>query len=224
MNLMTAYKPLFISVEGVDGSGKSTQIRMLNEKLLSLGISVVLTREPGGVAVAEEIRNLLLKGDSDKFDAKSEAMLFYTARNEHLRQLILPSLEEGKIVLSDRFADSTMAFQHYGRGFDRNFIDLLHQQTVGDNNPDLTLIFMISADEAHNRALARMSAVAGAEDRMEKEGVEFQKRIAKGFKEIAQQNPERCVIINAEGSVEEVAERVWSVVSKRLELKDSSIA
>lgn len=216
---MTKYKPLFISVEGVDGSGKSTQIKKLAQKLEAMGVDVVLTREPGGVPVAEDIRAMLLTGDTDKFDAKSEAMLFYTARNEHLRQLILPSVEAGKVVLTDRFADSTMAFQHYGRGYDRGFIEMLHKSVVGDNNPDLTLMFMLSPKEALKRANARMTGDADAEDRMEKEGVSFQERIAKGFAEIAEQNPERCVIIDADGSMDEVAERVWAVVSKRLELE-----
>lgn len=216
---MTNYKPLFISIEGVDGSGKSTQIKKLSERLTAQGVDLVMSREPGGVPVAEDIREILLKGDSAKLDAKSEAMLFYTSRNEHLRQLILPSVAAGKVVITDRFADSTMAFQHYGRGFDRGFIDRLHADVVGDNNPDLTLIFMLSPDEALKRATARMTDAVDAEDRMEKEGVEFQKRIAKGFVEIAQDNPTRCVVIDADGSIDDVAKRVWDVVSKRLELE-----
>lgn len=217
-------KGYFISIEGVDGAGKSTQLKRIVEKFKSLDLDFIQTREPGGCPVAEEIRTLLLTGDTDKFDPKSEAMLFYTARNEHLRQTILPALSKGKIVLSDRFADSTMAFQHYGHGYDRNFIELLHKQVVGENNPNLTLIFDMDPEIALKRSLARLNESSlfpeKIEDRMEKVGLEFQQRIRKGLHEIANNDPERCVIIDADAAEDEVFARVWSAISKRLNIQE----
>lgn len=219
---MTAGKGVFITLEGGDGSGKSTQIRMLSAALAAAGIDVVASREPGGTPQAERIRNLLLQRDSGSFDPLTEAMLMFSARREHLVDKIWPSLEAGKWVISDRFADSTRAFQGYGMGLDLDLIERLYTLVAGDFQPDLTLIFDIDPEAGLMRSMKHLSqtdnATESTEDRYERMGLAFHTRLRDGFLSIAKANPDRCVVIDAAQDVDSVHRQVLSIVSERFGL------
>lgn len=219
---MTAGKGIFITLEGGDGSGKSTQIRMLAAALESAGVEVVSSREPGGTPQAERIRNLLLQRDSGSFDPLTEAMLMFSARREHLVDKIWPSLEAGKWVISDRFADSTRAFQGYGMGLDLDLIERLYNLVAGDFQPDLTLIFDIDPEAGLARSMKHLSqtenATESTEDRYERMGLAFHTRLREGFLSIAKANPGRCVIIDAAKDIDTVHRQVLDIVSQRFGL------
>lgn len=202
---------LFITFEGGEGSGKSTQIRRLAATLTAIGKPPVQTREPGGTKEAEAIRALLVSGDVGRWTAKSEALLNYAAREQHLEQVIRPSLERGEIVISDRFMDSTRAYQGYAGGCDQAFIDALEKNIVGATRPGLTLIFDLDPVLGLARARARGAAVA--EDRYERKGIDFHRRLRDGFLDILRRDPKRCRLVDASQPVEEVEASVWSIVS-----------
>jgi dTMP kinase len=202
---------VFITFEGGDGSGKSTQIRRLAETLRAEGRDVVVTREPGGSPGAEEIRPLLLGGDPDRWSAETEALLFTAARRDHLEKTIQPALDRGAIVLCDRFADSTRIYQGVARAANRDLVDKLHALMIGVE-PDLTLILDIAPDTALARGLARDSG----EDRFEEFGLSFQDAIRQGFRALADEFPDRCVLVNAEGTADEVAPRVRAAIDRIL--------
>lgn len=206
--------PLFITFEGGEGSGKSTQLRRLGERLSAQGRDVLLTREPGGTPEAEAVRALLVSGDVGRWTAKSEALLNYAAREQHLQQVIRPALAEGRIVLCDRFMDSTRAYQGYAGGCDLGFIDALERAVVGGTRPHLTLIFDI--DPAAGLARARARGDALAEDRYERKGLAFHRRLREGFLDILRREPKRCRLVDAGQEVEQVTEDVWSIVSRVL--------
>ena len=205
---------LFITFEGGEGSGKSTQIKRLSARLTELGRSVLVTREPGGTPEAEAVRALLVSGDVARWTAKSEALLNYAAREQHLEQVIRPALAAGKIVLCDRFMDSTRAYQGYAGGCAPSFIDALESAIVGETRPALTLIFDI--DPAVGLARARDRGDAVAEDRYERKGLAFHMKLRDGFLDILRRDRKRCRLIDAAQGVDQVAEDVWSVVSGAL--------
>ncbi|WP_112323169.1 dTMP kinase [Oceanibium sediminis] len=209
---MTTGPGLFLSLEGIDGSGKSTQSRLLAERLQHSGREVVLTREPGGSAGAEEIRALLVAGDPGRWSPETEILLFTAARRDHLERKIDPALARGAIVISDRFADSTRVYQGAARADLRKTVDALHDLMIG-REPDLTLIIDMDPDAALSRGLARDSG----EDRFEDMGQDFQTRLAKGFHALAEEYPDRCRLIDGRGSAEEVAARVWRAVEQHLQ-------
>lgn len=209
---MTSKPGLFISFEGGEGSGKSTQIRRLEKWFRDNGRDVVVTREPGGSPGAEEIRNLLLTGDPGRWDAVTEALLMFASRRDHVERTIRPALADGKVVLCDRFADSSVAYQGYGHGLGADYIRKLWILAIGDFKPNLTLIFDLPIEIGLERAGARFANVSAAEDRFERMGLEFHQRLRDGFKEIAATESTRCRVIDANGDVETVTERVIAAV------------
>lgn len=208
---------LFITFEGGEGAGKSTQIRILATALEKAGQTVCLTREPGGSAGAEQIRDLLVTGDPQRWDAMTELLLLYAARRDHVRRLIEPALEKGMWVLCDRFADSTMAYQGYGHGLDRGKIADLHRIVLGELSPDLTIILDLDpktglartrvTDEAHRR---------GAEDRFERIEIAFHQRLRDGFRDIAAAEPKRVALVDADADADHVSETISRLVRDRL--------
>ena len=201
---------LFLSLEGIDGSGKSTQARRLTDVLRSKGHAVTLTREPGGSAGAEEIRRLVLEGATDRWSAETEILLFTAARRDHLEKTIRPALARGEIVISDRFADSTRIFQGITRGDLSATVDQLHALMIGVE-PDLTLLFDL--DPA--LGLARANARPGTELRFEDMGLAFQTRARTGFLALAGRHS-RFRVIDADGAADSIAERVWDQIAPHL--------
>jgi dTMP kinase len=204
----------FITFEGGEGSGKSTQIRRLAERLTERGHDLLITREPGGTPEAEAVRSLLVSGDVARWTAKSEALLNYAAREQHLEQVIRPALARGRTVLCDRFMDSTRAYQGYAGGCDAAFIDALEKAVVGETLPGLTLIFDLDPAIGLERARSRRDALS--EDRYERKGLAFHNRLREGFLDILRRNPKRCRLIDAAQDVDAVAEDVWSIVNGAL--------
>ncbi|WP_292042331.1 MULTISPECIES: dTMP kinase [unclassified Brevundimonas] len=202
----------FITFEGGEGAGKTTQARLLAERLRAQGIDVVQTREPGGSPGAEEIRAIAVSGDAERWSARTETLLMYASRSDHLERKILPALEEGKWVVCDRFADSSRAYQGAGGGAPDSLIEALDEHVVGDNQPNLTVVFDIPVEVGLERAFGR----GLFETRFESKGLEFHQKLREGFLEVAVRHPERCVVLDATGEVEEVAERLWAVVEERL--------
>ncbi|WP_294925693.1 dTMP kinase [uncultured Paracoccus sp.] len=198
---------MFISFEGIDGSGKSVQARRLAAHLRDAGKNVTLTREPGGSPGAEEIRKLLVEGEPDRWSPETELLLFTAARRDHVERLIRPALKAGRTVISDRFADSTRIYQGATRGDLRQTVDQLHQLMIGIE-PDLTLVIDLPAE----LALARGTARGGAEVRFEDMGLPFQEKLRAGFRELAESTPERVRLIDGTGSVEEVSARVLAAL------------
>lgn len=204
-------KGRFITFEGGEGAGKTTQLALLAKALREKGIEVVITREPGGSTGAEQIRALLVDGDANRWDGLTEALLNFAARRDHLTKTIWPALERGAWVLCDRFADSTVAYQGYGHGLKLDAIDALYRVTVGDFAPDLTLILDLSVEEGLARAMAR----GNGEDRYEKMEKAFHSRLRQGFLTIAADNPERCIVISAANDVPSVANAILQKVEER---------
>ncbi len=195
--------PRFITFEGIDGSGKSTQSRRLAQHLQDQGIQVVLTREPGGSPGAEEIRQLVLTGDPDRWSAETEILLFTAARRDHLEKMIEPSLAAGKTVISDRFADSTRVYQGATRGDLRAKVDALHALMIG-REPDLTFIIDMDPATALQRGLARKSG----EDRFEDFGLPFQETLRHGFLALAHADPSRCIVIDGNRTPDQIAREI----------------
>jgi len=202
----------FITFEGGEGAGKSTQLALLAERLRAAGNKVVTTREPGGSKGAEDIRGLLVQGDVDRWDAVTEALLHTAARRDHLVKTVWPAMAEGAWVLCDRFADSTIAYQGYGHGFPIETISALTRIAVGDFAPDLTLVLDLPVEAG----LARAGGRGGAEDRYERMGEAFHRRLRQGFLAIAAAEPGRCVVIDANRSVAEVQAAIVAAVDERL--------
>jgi dTMP kinase len=205
----------FITFEGGEGSGKSTQAAALANRLKSLAIGVVLTREPGGSPGAEVIRHVLLSGAAKPLGADAEAILFAAARDDHLRNTIMPALERGRWVVCDRFFDSTRVYQGVLGNVDRRLIRGLERITLGDLKPDLTLILDVPAEIGLARALQRRGSSDA--DRFEQEALEFHARLRNAYRDIAENEPMRCVLIDAEGPQDRVGEQIWSVVNQRLD-------
>ena len=209
-------KGLFITFEGGEGSGKSTQIQLLKTYFEEQGKSVIITREPGGSTGAEEIRNLLLKGTADRWDKKTEILLFLAARRDHLMKKILPAIQEGKIVLSDRFHDSTTAYQCYGYGFDKdiyNHTEYLYQFIADDFKPDLTIVLDIDPKTGIERSLKRQG---NDEQRFEKMDLSFHQNIRNAFLTLAKGEPERFIVIDASKSIEDIHQEIITKIQERL--------
>lgn len=207
----TSKTGLFISFEGIDGSGKSTQCRRLAAALEAQGHEVVLTREPGGSAGAEEIRALVLQGDPDRWSAETEILLFTAARRDHLERTILPALAAGKVVVCDRFADSTRMYQGLSRGDLRGTVDQLHSLMIG-REPDLTVLIDMDPEEGLSRALSRQ----GVEERFESFGADLQKQMRAGFLSLAEEFADRFRIIDGARDIDAVAADVLATAEAAL--------
>ena len=207
-------KGFFITLEGGDGCGKTTQRQMLVNFLQQRGIDFICTREPGGSPAAEEIRQIILSGGKEKWDSISETLLFFAARRSHLVETIWPAIKAGKWVLSDRFADSTMAYQGYGRAdglLNRTDIESLYCLVAGDFKPDLTVILDMEPEIALERVSKR-----GQKDRMEGLDLSFHKNLRNAFLDIAQKEPNRCIVIDANQSPEAVHNEIVKAIEERL--------
>ncbi|PVM87888.1 dTMP kinase [Caulobacter radicis] len=203
----------FISFEGGEGAGKSTQVRLLAQRLEALGREVVLTREPGGSPGGEAIRELLVHGAADRWSPVTETLLMYAARRDHVERVIRPALARGAVVVCDRFADSTRAYQGAGGDAPASLIASLEEHVLGATIPALTLVFDLPATVGLERASAR-----GGAARFESKGLDFHERLRAGFLEIARREPERCAVIDATASIDEVSRAVWAAVGERLDL------
>lgn len=202
---------LFVSFEGIDGSGKSTQARTLADRLRAQGVDMVHTREPGGSPGAEEIRALVLQGDPDRWSAETEILLFTAARRDHLERTIQPALEAGKVVICDRFADSTRMYQGLSRGNLREKVDALHDLMIGVE-PDLTLLIDMDPETGLSRAKARNTV----EERFEDFGASLQEAMRAGFLALAEEYADRFRVIDGARDADTVAEDVWAAVSPHL--------
>ncbi len=202
----------FITLEGGEGTGKSTQARRLVQRLRDLGHEVAQTREPGGSPGAEDIRNLVLNGEAERWSPRTETLMMFAARSDHLERTIRPALDAGHWVVCDRFADSSRAYQGAGGGVPLDFIEQLDAAIVGADQPDLTLVFDLPVELGLERAFGR----GLFEVRFESKGLAFHQRLRDGFLQIAHDHPERCVVIDAAGDEDAVETRVWAAVQDRL--------
>ncbi len=225
----------FITFEGGEGSGKSTQVSRLQKSLEARGLDVVVTREPGGSPFAERLRNVLLDPDVGPHDALSEALLFYAARADHLAQVIQPALDGGRWVLCDRFSDSTRVYQGYAGTVDTKILEALELIVVGRRKPDLTLILDIPPEIGLARAEVRRDQHVASRtdeqvskkddgrvargllaDRYESRSIDFHRRLRDGFLAIAREEPERCTVIDGQVDAETVSAEIWKAVEERL--------
>jgi len=205
----------FITFEGGEGTGKSTQATVLAQRLESYGLAVQLTREPGGSPGAEIIRHILLTGAAKPLGADVEAMLFAAARDDHVRCTILPALRSGKWVVCDRFADSTRVYQGILGQVDQKLINVLERVSVGELSPDLTVILDVQVQIGLERARQRRGSAQA--DRFEGEGVEFHQKLRDAYLDIAAHEPDRCVVIDTTASKDIVADAIWQAVESRLQ-------
>src|SRR5580704_1681332 len=205
----------FITFEGGEGTGKSTQAERLAARLRALAIGVVVTREPGGSAGADIMRHVLLSGAAKPLGPVAETLLFAAARDDHVRATIAPALAQGKWVVCDRFIDSTRVYQGALGAVDPKLIRRLERVTVGETMPDLTFILDLPPETGLARAAQRRGRAQA--DRFETEGIEFHARLRQAFRDIAAAEPQRCVLIDADRSVDQVADDIWSSVNTRLD-------
>ena len=199
-------KGLFITFEGADGCGKTTQMKLLADYLKSQGLKVVLTREPGGKGLGERVREILLNYDGEVSD-RCESFLFLADRAQNIDIIVNPAVEQGKIVLCDRHIDSTVAYQGYGRGLDLDRIKMLNNLATNGKKPDLTIVFDIDVETA-------MKRVGSEKDRMESAGIEFHNKVRNGYLEIAKLEPERIKVINSAQTIEQVFEDVKKIAKE----------
>ena len=205
----------FITLEGAEGAGKSTQVEHLCEALRQRGVEVIATREPGGSDGAEAIRALLVRGDTERWDPLTETLLHFAARHDHYVRTIAPALARGAWVVSDRFADSTVAYQGYGLGVDRDVLQQLFRTVLGDFAPDLTIILDLAVDVGLKRA-----GIRGGDDRYECMDVSFHQRLRDGFLAIAADDPKRCAVIDAAADADAVGAAILALVMDRLDVAD----
>lgn len=213
----------FITFEGIEGCGKTTQIRNLADTLTAAGHTILLTREPGGCMIADKIRSILLDADNHEMQPLTELLLYAAARAQHLAEVVVPALESGSIVLCDRFSDATIAYQHYGRCIDRRTIDDLNGLACQSTRPDLTILIDCDVSTGLARAKNRIAAGSGPrEERFELEEISFHQRVRNGYLDLAASEPHRFVTISADGSVAEISRTIAVQVLGRI--KDGSRA
>jgi dTMP kinase len=216
----TAGRGRFITFEGGEGSGKSTQIKKLAERLEAARLRVVVTREPGGSAGAEIIRHLVLSGMGKLLGPEAETLLFAAARDDHVRSVILPALAQGSWVLCDRFFDSTRAYQGRGGHVSLALVNALQRVTIGNLKPDLTIILDVPVEVGLKRAAVRRGS--GAADRFESEDIKFHQDLREAYREIAAKEPQRCVVVDAQADVDTVAGKVWAALRDRFSINSTS--
>lgn len=206
-------KGLFITFEGPEGAGKTTVIAEIDKRLERMGKDTVLTREPGGIRISEKIRSIILDNSHQEMDGRTEALLYAAARRQHLVEKIIPALEEGMIVLCDRFVDSSLAYQGFARGLGMDEVMSINRFAIEDTMPDLTIFFDISPEEG----LQRIEANAGREqNRLDNETLQFHKNVYEGYERLQEKYAERIVSIDASKPLSEVTENVWKLISSRL--------
>ena len=215
----------FITFEGIEGCGKTTQIRLLGEQLESLGYSVVMTREPGGCPIADKIRAILLDADNRGMFPLAELLLYAAARSQHVSEVILPALKAGSIVLCDRFTDATIAYQSAGRGIERGIVDTLNLLACQTLRPDMTILIDCDAGIGLERARRRIDAQSGPrEERFELEALDFHQRVREAYLTIARQEPRRILKVDGSGSIEEISTSIaGQVLQKRLKNNNHAI-
>ena len=211
----------FITFEGIEGCGKTTQIKLLAERLEDAGHAVLLTREPGGCHIADQVRAILLDAGNSTMVPLAELLLYAAARAQHVQEIIVPALSAGRIVLCDRFTDATLAYQGYGRGLDRGIIDQLNRLAAGGTSPNLTILLDCPVEIGLTRAIARNDSRSGRagepkEERFEREARQFHERVREGYLTAAQLEAGRFVTVDAGRGREEIAEEIFTFVSGRL--------
>jgi len=213
----------FITFEGVEGCGKTTQIRLLADALKQAGKKVLLTREPGGCPISDKIRAILLDAGNSEMTPKAELLLYAAARAQHIAEVIRPALKSGAIVLCDRFTDATVAYQGFGRGLDQKLIKELNETATADCKPDLTILIDCPVETGLERAMARIEAGTAAnsshlrEERFERESIEFHQKVRTGYQNIAATAADRVILIDGRGSVEAIAADIFTAVSARIQ-------
>ena len=210
--LRRSLRRMFITFEGLDYSGKTTQAALLVERLKKLGHDVVFLREPGGTALSEKIRLILLDREHIEITQKTELFLFSAARSQLVNDVIAPSLKMGKTVVCDRYSDSTTAYQGYGRGLDLEDVKTINRIATAGTRPTLTVLVDVDAAEIRRRRQARGITV----DRMESSGDDFYERVHRGYHALVREEPDRFVVVSGSGSVEKIHEEIWGIIQKRL--------
>lgn len=205
-------KGLFVTFEGVDGCGKSTQVQLVTERLLFEGYPVVRTREPGGTPLAEKIRSLLIDPDNSEMVHGCELLLYLAARAQHVQERIVPELNNGSIVICDRFQEATFAYQGFGRGLPMQKLQMLNEFATGGLSPDLTFLFDIPVE----KAMLRMSAMHKVKDRLELGGAPFFERIRQGYLQVAKESPGRCIVLDGDLPREKLAETIYETIEKKI--------
>lgn len=214
----------FITFEGIEGSGKTTQIRLLAEHLTNQQQTVLQTREPGGCPISDQIRSILLHPNNAAMDSRTELLLYAAARAQHIEQIVRPALNAGKVVLCDRFTDATLAYQGDGRGLDRELIQQLNQLATGDCLPDLTLLFDLPVEIGLDRAKQREVEIQdNSEGRFEREQLDFHRRIREGYLALAEAEPQRFRVVDAGKSADEVYRQAASFIDEFLNNKAEAI-
>jgi dTMP kinase len=207
----------FITFEGVEGCGKTTQIKLLADFLAEYGIETVLTREPGGCPIADKIRTILLDAENRAMSSLTELMLYGAARAQHVSEIIAPAMNQGKVVLCDRFCDATVAYQSFGRGIDRDVIDAINYRACQGVTPDLTILVDCDPRLGLKRARQRIEATSGPrEERFELEELAFHQRVRTGYLQLAAEQPDRFLIINGAGTIEEIFSNISTQILTRI--------
>lgn len=203
---------IFVSLEGIEGTGKTTQARFLSERIVEKGYEVILTQEPGGTVIGNRIREILLHVDHREMSYMTELLLYNAARAQHLSEKIVPALNEGKVVITDRFIDSTVAYQGYGRGIDIQLIMSVNNIATEGIKPHLTILFDLDVETGlkRNKGINKV-------DRLELEDIEFHKKVREGYLKIAEAEPDRIKTVDASLPLKDVSEKVWEIVRWRLE-------
>lgn len=212
-------KGIFVTFEGIDGSGKSTQANSLLRRVQENGFNAVLFREPGGTRISEQIRQILLNTKHTEMVPITEVLLYSAARAQLTEEMVIPGLHENDIVICDRYYDSTTAYQGYGRGINMEFINALTDEAANRIKPDLTFLVDVSVDLAEKR-----SSTIGKQDRIELESIEFKKKVIEGFREIAENNPNRIVILDGSKDIEQLTDIAWNKIHSLLEKEGIELA